>query len=266
MTGGVRAWLFVPGDRPDRFAKATASGADQVILDLEDAVTTERKDIARAAVAEHLTGGARCWVRINAAGTPWHADDLAALQHLAPAGLVVPKAESADSMSEIAHQLQAGVGLVALVESAVGLEAVGAVAAHPRVDRLAFGSVDFALDIGADHVPEALLYARSRLVVASRAAGITAPLDGVTVTLDAEATRADARLARSLGMGGKLCIHPSQVEPIRTAFLPSAAELAEARRVVEAADATTHGAVAVDGRLVDKPVVERARRLLAEGL
>lgn len=264
MTGGVRAWLFVPGDRPGRFAKAAASGADQVIVDLEDAVTPQRKGIARAAAVEYLTRGARCWVRINAVGTPWCADDLAALQGLAPAGVVVPKAESADAMSEVAHQVRPDIGLVALVESAVGLEAAGAVAAHPRVDRLAFGSVDFAMDIRAEHVPEALLHARSRLVVASRAAGVAAPLDGVTAVLDAETTRADARLARSLGMGGKLCIHPSQVQPVMTSFLPSAAELDEARRVVEAAGATTYGAVAVDGRLVDEPMLERARRILAE--
>ena len=264
MRAGGRAWLFVPGDRPDRFAKAEASGADQVILDLEDAVTAKQKDNARAAVVEHLASGARCWVRINAPGTPWHLDDLLALRDLEPAGVVVPKSEEADAFDETARLLGPEVGLVALVESALGLEIVGALAAHPRVDRLAFGSVDFASDIGASHLPDALLHARSRLVVTSRATGIAPPLDGVTTTLSPEETSDDARRARALGMGGKLCIHPSQIEPVVTAFLPSAAELDRARRVVEAADATTRGALVVDGQLVDRPVIERALQLLAE--
>jgi citrate lyase subunit beta/citryl-CoA lyase len=265
MRADGRAWLFVPGDRPDRFAKAAASGADHVILDLEDAVNVRKKLDARAAVVEHLKSGASCWVRINAVGTPWHEEDLAALQQLAPVGVVVPKSENPAALGRIAQGLRPDVELVALVESAHGLEAAEALAAHPGIDRLAFGSIDFAMDIGADHVPDALLHARSRLVVSSRAAGIAPPLDGVTTNLDPEVAEADARYGRSLGMGGKLCIHPAQVEPVLTAFLPSAAELDEVRRVVEAADATTYGAVAVDGQLVDQPVLERARRLLADG-
>lgn len=257
---GIALALFVPADRPDRFPKALASGADAVIIDLEDAVSPDRKGAARAALsgARDLLSGAasRVLVRVNAVGTPWHRDDLAAASALPLAGIVLPKAESAADVAGAARA--AGVPAVALVESARGLAAARDTARAAA--RLAFGSIDFAGDLGCAHSREALLGARGELVLASRLAGLAGPLDGVTTaTGDAAAVEDDARHAAGLGFAGKLLIHPAQVLPARAGLMPSADERAWAERVLAAG--RDGGAVAVDGAMVDAPV-----RLRAEGI
>jgi len=267
MSERATTWLFVPGDRPERFAKAAGSGADQMILDLEDAVVAEAKQVARDHLRDWLSDHAG-WVRLNAGdGLEQDLATLAGLPGLR--GVVVPKAESPEALAAIGRRL--GVPLVALVESALGLEHAREIARTPGVVRLAFGSIDFALDIGARHTREALASARRELVLVSRLAGLPAPIDGVTAEVPSEGStqsqaRDDADHARELGFGGKLCIHPRQIEQVRLGFAPSEAELAWAREVVAAAeaDATQVGAVQVGGAMVDRPVVERARRLLAE--
>ncbi len=258
-------WLFVPGDRPDRFATAAAAGADAVILDLEDAVAPRHKEAARDHVVRWLGGAGTGWVRINAAGTPWYADDLATLAGCdGLRGVVVPKAEDGADLGAVGAHLGIDVGVVALVESAVGVHRAAEIAASRGVDRLAFGSIDYALDIGADGTWDSLLLARSALVIASRLAGIDPPVDGVTTALhEPEILAADVGRARGLGFTGKLCIHPAQVEAVARGFAPSADEVAWARRITAAADGA--GAVAVDGAMVDRPVLERARRILAYG-
>lgn len=251
--------LFVPGHRPDRFAKAAASGADAVILDLEDAVPLDAKDAARAALASY-TSPIPALVRINAHGTPWHEADLAAVADLKPAGVMLPKAEDGATLYALAAALGPDIPVIALVESALGLAQARALAAHPAVSRLAFGSVDFCADLGSAHLRDLLLPARFELVLASRLAGLAAPLDGVTVRIDDEAeAEDDARHAAALGFGGKLAIHPKQVGPIRAGFRPSAEEIAWAERVLASGD----GAARVDGAMVDEPVRIRARTLLA---
>ncbi len=255
----ISAPLFVPADRPERFAKAAASGADAVILDLEDAVAPEAKEAARAQISAAFTG-LPVLVRINPAGTRWHGADLAAVAAGGFAAVILPKAEEAATVAAVAAALP-GMALVALVETARGLANARAIAAAGAA-RLAFGSVDFCADLGCAHLREVLLPARAELVLAARLAGIAPPLDGVTVQIDApEAAADDARHARALGMTGKLCIHPRQVGPVRQAFLPTAAETAWARRVLGSGD----GAVAVDGAMVDEPVRARARAILAAG-
>jgi citrate lyase subunit beta/citryl-CoA lyase len=246
-------FLFVPGDRPDRFGKAEASGADVVILDLEDAVAPSGKDSARASVGAWLPGR-RALVRINAPGTPWFDAD-AALVAARGVPVVVPKAETPGVLAGFRE-------VVALVETAAGVERAGELAAVPSVTRLAFGSIDLAAELGVDPEDrEPFAYARSRLVIASAAAGLAPPVDGVTASLDDDARlEADVRYARRLGFGGKLCIHPRQVPVARAAFAPTEAERAWARRVVTAGDAVS----VVDGRMVDKPVLARARRILGE--
>jgi citrate lyase subunit beta / citryl-CoA lyase len=267
VTGaGAASWLFVPGSRPERFARAAAAGAHEVILDLEDAVAPAAKEAARAEAARWVTDGGRAWVRVNAVDTPWHDEDLAALVgRPGLRGLVVPKAEDPDVLRRIAESLPDGCGLLALVESAAGILRAPAVAGSPGVSGLAFGSIDFALDIDAAETDDALRYARSALVVAARAAGLPPPVDGVTVdTRDTDAVRSAAARARELGFGGKLCIHPVQVPTVNTVFAPDPADVAWARRVLAAAagaDADA-GVLSVDGRMVDRPVVERARRLV----
>lgn len=254
----VRAPLFVPADRPERFEKAAASGTDAVILDLEDSVAAEAKDAARAALAKGFTH-LPVIVRINAYGTSWHAADLMAVAALAPAAVILPKAEDVDRITDVADAL--GLPVIALVESARGLANARAIAAARGVARLAFGSVDYCADLSCDHIREGLLAARVELVLASRLAGIPGPIDGVTLRLDDLAlTRDDAAHARALGMTGKLCIHPKQIAEVKAAFAPAEHEIAWARRVTASGD----GAVTVDGAMVDEPVRIRARAILAK--
>lgn len=256
----ARTWLFVPGERPDRFEKALSSGADQVILDLEDAVPIAQKSAARDVVAKWIDHGGTAWVRVNAIDSEWFEADVSALVGLPGLrGVVVPKSEDPGIIAALARRVR----VVPLIETALGLHRSFAIASCPRVARLAFGSVDFAADIGADHTDEALLYARSKIVGACAAAGICGPLDGVTQDVrDNHAASIDAARARSLGFAGKLCIHPAQLVPVAAAFRPSEEEVAWAKRVVAAAAGSSEGALAVDGKLVDLAVVKRAQRIL----
>lgn len=255
----IVAPLFVPGHRPDRFAKAAASGADAVILDLEDAVPLDAKDEARAALATYAAP-VPALVRINAQGTPWHGADVAAVVALKPAAVMLPKAEDTGTLDALAAALGPGIPIIALIESARGLAQARTLAAHPAVARLAFGSVDFCADLGSAHLRELLLPARFELVLASRLAGLIPPLDGVTTRIDdASEAEDDARHAAAMGFGGKLAIHPKQVTPIRAGFRPSEEEIAWAERVLASGD----GAARVDGAMVDEPVRIRARTLLA---
>lgn len=255
----IRTPLFVPANRPERFAKAAASGADAIILDLEDAVAADAKDAARAALRRDFTD-LPIIVRINAAGTSAHQADLAAVAALRPDAVMLPKAESAAGCQTVAGAI-GDIPLIALIESAQGLAHARAIAAVPDVARLAFGSVDFCADLGCEHGREVLLPARFELVLASRLAGIAPPIDGVTVQLDdPTASHDDAAHARALGMTGKLCIHPRQIADVRRAFAPTAQEIDWARRVLASGD----GAVSVDGAMVDEPVRLRARAILAQ--
>jgi len=258
-----RSYLFVPGDRPERFAKALASGADAVIVDLEDAVAPANKNAARDAVAGALDATQPIVLRINGADTAWFADDARLAAHPGVAAVMLPKAASADPVAAL-RAASGGKPVLALVESAAGMSNVAALAATPGVARLVFGSIDFQLDLDIADDDLALLAFRSQLVLASRVANLPAPVDGVTTTLDdAVRIELEARRARSLGFGAKLCIHPRQVAIVNSAFSPAEAELAWAQRVVDAAAAADGAAVAVDGKMVDAPVLSRARRLLA---
>jgi citrate lyase subunit beta/citryl-CoA lyase len=262
----ARTFLFVPGTRPDRFAKAAASGADAVILDLEDAVSPADKDSARAAIARYVSAH---WalVRVNGAGTPWHGDDLAAVaraSHLA--GIVLPKTESPEDVAAVAATLGLRIPVFALLESARGVRDAGLIAQAPRTARLMFGNADFCLDTAIPdrgRNDEALLFARSAIVIAARAAGLPGPVDGIQPHIDDDdATLAAAHRAAALGFSGKLCLHPRQVPLVHAAFAPSAAELRWARRVMEVAAGSAGGAVRVDGEMIDKPRLELARRMV----
>lgn len=271
----ARAFLFVPADRPERHARALATGAGGVIVDLEDAVAPGRKVQARdqlAASFAALPAGdrRRLLVRINAAGTPWHAEDCAQAGALAVqgliAGIVLPKAERAVDLSRLATAAGPLAVLVPLIESAAGLAAVDELAAAPQVLRLAFGNLDFQADLGlaCDADEAELVTVRLALLLASRRAGLAAPIDGVTPDWrDAPRLAADTARARRGGFGAKLCIHPEQVAPVHAALGPSAQELAWARRVVAAIREAGGGVVSLDGRMVDAPVVRLAERLLA---
>ena len=254
--------LFVPGDRPDRFAKAVAAGPDLVVLDLEDAVSPDAKGAARDHVVDWLSGGGRAAVRVNAPGTPGHDEDLRALS-AAPVPVMVPKAEGPAALAALAGRLHPDTAVLALVETAAGVLAAPSLAAVPGVTRLVLGTFDLAAQLGVSPDDrDAMAGARQALVLASAAAGLAGPVDGVTGAVgDDDRLRDDLAYAVRLGFGGKLCIHPRQVPVARQAFVPGPDEVAWARRVVDAADGS--GAVLLDGAMVDKPVVDRARRILA---
>jgi len=264
-----RSYLFVPGDRPERFDKALASAADAVILDLEDAVAPADKARAREALAPWLRAlspeaRARCVVRINDESTDHFEHDLAVLRHCGAAQVMLPKAEQPDTVQRLLAACP-GLGVLALIESARGVLRAEALAEAPGVVRLVFGTIDFALDMSLSGDPIGFDHAASRLALASRAAGLPGPVAGVTPDIrDPAPLLADLQRARAHGFTAKLCIHPAQVLPIHTALQPSAAELDWARRVVAAMQGAT-GAVQVDGRMVDKPVLQRALALLARG-
>ena len=266
--GVPRTYLFVPGTRPERFAKALASGADCIVLDLEDAVAPEDKALARDAIARWFLAAAatdrtRAIVRINDASSSWFADDARTLQACGCTQVLLPKAEEAGHVAAVLAAVP-GARVLALIESARGVARVDKVAAAPGVVRLVFGTLDFALDLDFDIADDAsgLAYAASRIAIASRVAGLPSPVAGVTAQLD-DALRllADFARERRQGFGAKLCIHPRQVASIHATLQPSDEALAWARRVLEA-DAASPGAARLDGRMVDRPVVAQALRTL----
>lgn len=261
-----RSYLFVPGNRPERFAKAFDSGADAVIVDLEDAVAPDQKGAARAALAAWHAAGekhrAQLVVRINDDASAWFEADLAVLRTLGPCKVMLPKAESRGQIDGVAAALPPGTRVIALIESARGLLGVDAIAAGPAVERLAFGTLDYALDLGLSDDPRGLLYPASRIALASRAADLPQPIAGVTAAIDDEAAlRSDVELARACGFGAKMCIHPRQVEALHAMLAPTPEQRDWAARVLAAAQSGT-GAVQVDGKMVDRPVLLRASAIL----
>lgn len=263
MNRPSRSLLFVPGDRPERYDRAVASGAHEVILDLEDAVAPAAKDAARDQAARWLSNGGQACVRINPADTAWHAEDVAALRALPQAAVMLPKA-NAGTLAQVLAALP-GRQVIALLETVDGYMDLAALARVPGLARIAFGSVDFAMDSGIADQGDAMTPVRTAIALASRHAGLPAPIDGVSLEFnDPDAMRADAVRSRLLGFGAKLCIHPRQVAQVNAAWLPSESEQAWARRVLEAFDASGGAATAVDGKMIDKPVVEQARRIVAE--
>lgn len=258
----ARSLLFVPGDRPDRFAKAHAADAAVVILDLEDAVAPGAKADARANVAAWLDAGRDVVVRINAPGTSWYTEDVAMLGGR-PCVVMLPKAERREEIADLVRQVGSGSSVVPLVETAKGVLDVRDICGAPGVVRVALGSVDLASQLGVDpeHGP-ALAMARSALVLASAESGLSAPIDSpsLDVRVGSPVVRAQSLAALALGMGAKLCVHPHQVPVVNEAFTPSQEDILWARSVLAAE--TTGAAVRLHGQMLDKPVFERARRLL----
>jgi citrate lyase subunit beta / citryl-CoA lyase len=268
-------WLYAPGDRPEVVAKALRSGADVVLIDLEDAVAPGRKQYARAATAELLadpmSGPAAVHVRVNALDGPLLADDLAALAGLPGlGGLRLPKVSGPADVAAVVRALgrltgdAAVPGLYPLLESALGVENAFAIAtADPAVRSLGLGEADLRADLGLTD-EEALAWPRVRTVVAARAAGLAPPAQSVYPDVrDLDGLEASCRRGRALGFFGRAAIHPRQLPVIERAYLPSARELAAARETVEAADASPGALALPDGRFVDPAVVAGARRVLA---
>lgn len=267
-----RSLLFVPGNRPERFGKALAAGADLVCVDLEDAVAAGDKAAARvdaiAWLAEANDDGPARVVRINALSTVDGLRDLTAVAEASPGGFVfLPKVNGPDELriaDAVLTEAASPARLVALIETVEGLENVAAIAAAtPRLEIMLFGAVDLSADLGATLDREALLYARSRVVHAARRAGVDV-LDVPSIDFrNLDALEDDAVHAKALGFTGKAALHPINIEVINRVFSPSPEELAEARAIVEAYHQSTTGLAVVNGKLVEKPVVRRMERLVA---
>lgn len=278
----ARSYLFVPGDRADMLAKATGRGADALIADLEDAVAPLKKEAARATVGEWLDGlvdpPCPIWVRVNAAGE-WQMADLAVAAAPALSGLMVPKVRAAAELADVAahlDEIEASAGLAAgrtrllpIIETALAMQNVAAIAAAPRVEQLMIGELDLGAELGVDPTfTEALLPLRVQVVLASAAAGIAPPLGPVSPDYrDLVALEADTAALVRQGFGGRPAIHPAQVHVINAVFTPTDEELAKAQRLVamyEAALAEGRGAATdEDGHMVDEAVVRVARRVIA---
>lgn len=266
----ARTLLFVPGNRPERFEKAARSGADAIVLDLEDAVPQADKAAARAAIAGAWPAlqaiGVPLVVRTNQVDQALGQADLDWLAGLAPpAGVMLPKAESAAAL-QLAQSRLPQVPLLPLIESAAGWSALPAIAAVPGVLRLVVGHIDFMADTGLQCGEDEaeLMPLRFAVAMATRLQRLAPAIDGVTVAIqDDERLRRDTWRALRLGFGAKLCIHPRQVAVVHEVLAPTAEEADWARRVVAADAASGGAAVQLDGRMVDLPVVLQARRLLA---
>lgn len=255
----ARSALFVPATRPDRFDSAVASGADIVIVDLEDSVGAEAKDGARSGVTEWARGAGSIAVRINPRGTRWHDDDVAMAAEIG-AAVVAPKTEHPDDVEMLRDLLPVGTPIVGLVETPLGVAQLRDIAHAPGLTRLAFGNIDLGTHLGVDPDDhEALLMARSSMVLSSAVAGLPPPFEGVTASLDAARLAQDALHAARLGFGGKLCIHPSQVREVSLAFSPSDEAVESARLIVDTYDG---GVMVIGGRMVDEPVATAARRIV----
>jgi citrate lyase beta subunit len=270
-----RSFLFVPADRAARLLPtAERSGVDAIIVDLEDSVAQAARPAARAALGAALAGVAGTtpvFVRVNPTDGSDFGADLAALDGLAIAGIVVPKCEAPD-LDRVAGALAGprapGPGIIAILETPRGVLEAAAIAAHPSILGIALGAEDLALRTGMRRSAggEEILVARSLVVLAAAAAGCWA-IDTPSLELDdMEAVRRDARAAADLGFDGKLLVHPRQVVPVNEGFEPSEDEVTRARRIVDAAaglEATGRGVAGEAGRMIDRPVIEAARRVVA---
>ncbi len=258
-----RSLLFVPGSQPDRFNKALNSGADTVIIDLEDAVKPDAKDDARRAVAAWAAPDRQVLLRVNANGTPWFTEDAQLARLRGVTGIVLPKAESASDVVALVSLTKTKLPIFPLIESAEGMWNAMAIANAPFVHQLMFGTLDFIADMGIESDGGELDPFRAQLVMISRVAGIHPPIDGVTPAIDdVERLATETRNGKRRGFGGKLCIHPKQVATVNQCYAPSESELAWARRVLDASEKANGAAISIDGRMVDRPVVRRAQRLV----
>jgi len=281
----IRTALFVPGNRPDRINKAINTSADAVIVDLEDtvppAIKAETRPVVREKILEHHSP--RLLVRVNALDTEFVQDDLDELVVEGLACIILPKIEKPEHI-QVAHRLltdaeakkgipTGAISLIALIESALGIENAFRIVSEKtnpaRLFTVAFGAADFTLDMGIEMTKagEEIVYPRARLAIACRAAGIEPPLDTPFMIdlKDMKALEADAQSAKKLGFQGKLCIHPNQVDICNRIFSPTDKDIEQAHKIVAAfnqAEAAGTGALQVDGKFIDFPVVKQAQRIL----
>ena len=263
-----RSILFVTGNRPDRFDKALAGDADAICIDLEDGVPPADKAPARdncAAALEKYEGNPRVLYRINHPETADGAADLALFRGRPLAGLLIPKAEQPEDLAAARAAVGAHVLLMAIIESARGMVRAFDIAGADGVGAIIFGSADWTAETGSDSGWDALLYARSLIVHAAAVARIP-PLDGPFLNVrDSAGLEQETRRLRSLGFRGRVALHPDQTPVINAGFAPDAEQLRQARKLIDAFEAEGGKTILVDGRMIDRPVYEAARRLLQHG-
>jgi citrate lyase subunit beta/citryl-CoA lyase len=276
-----RSWMFVPGNHERKLEKVQDLHADVIIYDLEDAVALSEKDIARKMVRKMITdnGNKVNYVRVNDISTPYFLDDVSEIAIAGLDGIVIPKAGKEEQVLLVDHLLtqiekkrnlrHGSTEIVPLIESALGLHNSYEIAAScNRVKRLAFGAVDFTLDVNAELTKEGveILFARSQMIINSRAAGIGPPIDTVFMHIkDHGGLLKDTRLAKQLGFEGKLVVHPDQVDIVNDVFAPTAEEIQEAKEIVAAFDralASGSAAIQLNGKMIDYPVAERAKKIV----
>ncbi len=260
-----RSYLFVPGNRADRFDKARASGAHAVILDLEDALGPLEKEGARDHIAKWLNPSRPVVLRINGPDSQWFEGDLALAATPGIAAVMIPKVGDAQHVRATQHRLPAAMPVLPYIESARGADQARAIAEVPGVQRLVFGHLDLQADLRIQGGAEELDYFRSHIVLASRVAGILPPVDGIATTIgDVDGLIRETRRGKRFGFGAKLCIHPSQVQHVNECYRPSELEIAWAQRVLTALEASSGGVVAVDGQMIDRPLLLQAQEILKE--
>ena len=267
----AQTFLFSPGHRPEFFNKALASSSKAIIIDLEDAVPPDQKKQAREHIQAFwqscsMENRQRVLIRINPIDTDFTNDDIAFLNLLeGPINIVVPKVESLKQLMQLTQQVPTLNSVIAIIESARGIDSVKEIATHPLVLRLALGNIDTQADLGirCDENETELLPVKFAITLASRLAGIAPPIDGVSTDIhDSELLAKDTHRAKRLGFGAKLCIHPKQVDVVVTCFTPTEKEIEYAKRVVEADSNSQGAAVQLDGKMIDRPVVLLAQRTL----
>src|SRR5215218_846582 len=253
----ARSWLLVNGAQYDRFAPATASRADIVVLDIDDAVAPKDKTEARDNVIRWLSEGNSDWVRVNGFGTPWWADDLKALAETSIGGVMLAMVESVDHVTETAKRLPK-VPIVALVETARGLERITEIAAAKGTFRLAFGIGDFRRDTGFGEDPATLAYARSRFTIAAKAAHLPSAIDGPTIGSNALKLIEATAVSVEFGMTGKICLAPDQCSVVNEGLSPSQDEIAWAKEFFD--EFERDGGEVRNGS--DLPRIARANKIL----
>ncbi|CAN7717039.1 HpcH/HpaI aldolase/citrate lyase family protein [Neorhizobium tomejilense] len=262
-TQDVRSYLFVPGNRPERFQKALDSGAHRIIIDLEDAVAPGEKEDARNAAGRWFKAGNSAVLRINGADSFWFDADLAVAATFPVAEIMLPKADVA-SLERVLHYL-IDRPVIALIETVAGLMQVNEIARMKGVSRIAFGNIDFSTDARLPVASAALDQARFLIAMASRAACLPSPIDGVTVAFDDDAVLvSDVKHAREFGFGGKLCIHPKQVATVNAFFGPSDEEIIWAKAILAAVEAAGNNVIQFEGKMIDRPVFQRATYILSQ--
>lgn len=268
-----RSYLFVPGNRPERIKKALDCSSDAVIIDLEDAVAIDEKRAARQSVAAAMeqlgTVTKKLYVRVNDSKSSFWMEDVVFAANLPFAGVMLPKADSVEAICKLENHLSAEQSIIPLIETAKGLESAYEIASSSnKVTRLAFGAIDYCLDLGISitQSQEELLYPRAALAVASRAAEIESPIDTVFVDIDdEEGLVAETKRAKQLGLFAKLCIHPSQVAAINRMFTPTAEERTWAEEIITAFEMAENqgiAAIKVNGKMVDYPIYKQALAII----